>query len=163
MTAVLDKLNQLMDHQLSLYDQLLQLCRIEQEFLIQNRGESLENLLEQQDGVIQIIEQNDKTRRAYFYNIAFDFGIEHDDVSFQKIIGLAPTPYSTWFETKYNRLAETIDHLNQVNQLNTTLISNTLKYTDTMIKLISRAAVSPHYNAEGEQAENTKKLLDTKR
>lgn len=162
MNQVLDQLLQILNYQLELYSTLLQLAREEQKILVENRSKDLEPVLEQEDQIIFNIEEVDKTRRVMFQRVASMLGIERDAVTLQKLIGRVVEPYSTEFSNKYNQLAETIDDLNNVNQLNSQLINNSLDYTRYVMDLITQGTdQTKGYDVAGLAAGGAKaRLLD---
>lgn len=152
--TVLDTLIAILNQQLGLYAQLLQLAKEEQLALTHNKSETLMQLLEREDEVIVAIEDVERRRRHHFDEVAQELGIERGSLTLQKLIGRVVEPYSTEFELKYNQLAEIIDQLTNVNQLNTELINNCLDYSQYMMNLITQVSTANHYVVTGEMQGN---------
>lgn len=159
-----EKLVAVLVNTVELYKAILQLSREKREILVAAKPQDLDSVTKQEELLILQAGRLEAFRGALLNEIAALHGIAPQDLTLNKIRGLAEPAVAERLEQISADFDQIMAELAPVNALNAELIQRALRFINYNLNLITKSTTSPTYASQGGPGEDVqgRKLVDQK-
>lgn len=155
----LDAFSEIVEKEIYHNKELLKLLLDEQQVLISSDIQAIEANIRDQDHVIRMIKELENSRIEIVKDIAGEYGIEDDDVTFSKIIEIADEEYHDKLHRLREELKSVVMDIAKLNMNNNFLIENGLAFVEENIRVFYMGDKKEHLYGKGGNASNEKKTM----
>ncbi len=147
MAGLIDDLSETLNQMNEIYEKLIQTGKEKKSVIIKNDVEQLHKINDEENSLVGKAIKLDKKREEYFSDIAFVLNKDSKDITLSKIIEyIDKQPEVESVKEIYEKTISLLDELKKINELNNTLIGESLKQAEFQMNLL-RGSLSrrPYY------------------
>ena len=159
-----DKLIDLLNQTLEIYQALLELSRKKRAILAKAKPQELEMLTKQEEVLILEAGKLENLRLKHMDELAAALGLSEEKKTLAALINCADEETADELQAISEEFAQINEELLELNEINAKLIQQSLEFINYSINILSRSAVGPTYAAKGDTtpAGANRSILDAK-
>ncbi|MDT8903895.1 flagellar protein FlgN [Anaeroselena agilis] len=159
-----DKLINLLEEMVSLYEAILELSRQKRDILIAVKPQDLEAVTKQEELLILQVGKLEAARGKLVQQLAAAGGVTAQDITLAKMKELAGPEAGVRLDKIAAEFERIMAELAPVNKLNAELIQQALGFINYNINLLTQSSAGPTYAPQGKtpQDNQVRKLVDRK-
>jgi flagellar biosynthesis/type III secretory pathway chaperone len=161
MSTVLAELTRLLNQQKVLYEELLELAKEKQKILVKGSLEALDSLTKKEEALIFQAGKLEEQRYQCGRQVISLLGLK-EDVPLSEIKEKAPLEYKKPLETVLQELTGLFQDLTRLNEENTNLIQQSLRFVNFTMEVISQQSKPTYTPDKDVKMEQISRLLDKK-
>lgn len=155
MNILLDELIETIDRLSVVCDELLVTAQSKQRCLMSGNIEELETLIYQEKNQAEIAQLLEEKRQNVVVRYCKKHNVQGENITMKSLINEIDSSHSKIFCNLSDKLIQSVKQLEEVNQINTTLIQYSLEITEDMIKIFCPTALQYSiYRHTGKMQEN---------
>lgn len=155
MNTLLTELIETFDRLSVVCDELLKTAKSKQRCLISGSIEELETLIYQEKNQAEIAQLLEEKRQNIVIRYCKELNVQGKNITIKSLINEIDNSHSKIICSLSDKLFQSIKQLEEINQINTTLIQYSLEITEDMIKIFCPPAIQYSiYRYTGKMQEN---------
>lgn len=165
MTDIWDKLIDLLNQTLEIYQALLELSKKKRAVLANAKPQELEMLTKQEEVLILEAGKLENLRLKHMGELTATLGLPEEKRTLAALITCADEETADELKAISEEFAEVNEELQELNEINAKLIQQSLEFINYSINILSRSTVGPTYAAKGDTTPagaSSRSILDTK-
>lgn len=144
------------------YCLLFEKAQAKQEAIIGNNIDMLAEIIAQEQGIIEKIDELEEKRHIFLHEHVSDKETDKDEISFDKLLEYMPEERKEMIELKQDFLG-VLEKIQNINEENKKLIEDSLKITDNSLQVIRQALSKGNvYTKKDNSNDQTKHIIDEK-
>ena len=155
MTDRWEELLKVLREMLSTYQSILKLSQQKHEILVAAKSQELETVTKQEEILIVQVGKLEDLREKIVGEMMTAYGIKDGEVSLTELKKIAKPEIVKQLETFGNEFGIIMAEMVPLNQQNTELIQQALRFVNYNINLLSQTVVGPTYAAKGQADKQT--------
>ncbi|MEN6565538.1 MAG: flagellar protein FlgN [Veillonellales bacterium] len=165
MKEIWTKLQSILNEMLEFYQTLLAVSREKRAVLVSGKTRELEAVTKEEEILILQAGKLENRREKIIVEIAAGYGLNTEEITFAKIKELADETDAAQLEQLAKSLEAVVAEIKQLNQVNTKLIQQSLRFIQYNINILTQNTSGPTYEPQGKTTEQTgqgRNLFDRK-
>lgn len=159
---MVDKFIEILKEEKNIYQNLLELAKSKQKFIIENNIVALEEITKEEGKSILVLTRIGSERAKFIDENPDIFGTEDEGKSFDEILRQIPADERETVAENAKELREIVNELKGVNDMNTELVNQALKMINASIGIIGEGNNKGNYSRENKRKQEFKNLFDKK-
>jgi len=152
----MDNLLELLENEYAIYEEILSLSKKKTDIVVQGKVSELDHIVKLEQALVLQTSKIEKKKIEIMANFTFD----KRNWNITALKEFATPEQEKKLEDYQNNMKKLLTELNQVNQLNSKLITNSLEFIEFSLNLFSAADVtSNNYGSRGDSSNREKKNL----
>ena len=157
---LIESLLELLESEYKIYEEILSLAKRKTDIVVQGKVSELDHIVKLEQALVLQISKIDKKRDELFQNSNSGDKINNKNWNVTELKKIASEEQSGKLQNYQDSMVNILSELNNVNQLNSKLITNSLEFIEFSLNLISTADItSNNYGNKGDTLNKEKKNL----
>lgn len=157
MDNVLDKLTDVLDKEVNVYEGILKLSRQKTDALVAGKVSELEGITRLEQSAIITLSKLEEEREKLVEKAAKQLELEPSDVTLSSFTRVMPKEQAEKLKKYNDVLPKLFNEIRESNELNSKLIKNSLDYIDFSINVLTSAGAMGNYSSSGQSDDMKKK------
>jgi len=155
---------QILEDENKIYQEILKLSKRKTEIVIEGKVSELEHIVKLEQALVLQISRIEKSRNEFFLKFSQEINFNKKTWNVSQLKKIAAPEQVKRLEKYQEGMASILSELDQVNQLNSKLIANSLEFIEFSLNMISSADIaSNNYGNKGDTLNKEKRNLFDKR
>lgn len=160
-----EKLFEVLDQQISLYESILSLAKKKKDVIVEGKVAELDNFIKMEQALVMRVGKLEQQREKIATEIAQSIGINNESFTMTEIAESLDHYQQNKFKQYQQNFSKILEELKGANQLNSKLIEQSLEYIEFSINVMAGSqAQSNEYENKGNtlKKQSTNRLFDVK-
>jgi len=155
----MDNLTEILEAQSDIYRALVELAAKKRQVLVDGSLEGLNAVVRAEQALLWRAGRFEERRAALQERLASELGVAPGEMTLQTLVDHLQDKDAARCRRLSRQLRESVDQLQQVNQVNRELITQSLAYVNLSLRLLARAeGGSPTYEVSGRTRESARRI-----
>lgn len=161
-TVLIDKLIEILDKEMSIYEGVLKLANEKTDVIIAGKVSELEGITKLEQSSIIKLSKLEEERETLVEQLAAELNVKPSELTLKSLIKQLPKEQSKRLKSCYDELPKIFNDLRNANVLNSKLIRNSLDYIDFSINVLTNSGSTGNYGISGQPNDSKKNFFDLK-
>ncbi len=149
-------LHEVLEEEKGLYEQLVEMAKEKQEYIVKNDLDKLNQTIAQEDGLLGQINEQEKKRKDVVEELT------GEEKTFSEICRLAPADLTEKLRALRGELLLVLEELGEINSTNGRLIQDSMQINTMTLQALTSAGEDSTYSQEGDKKAPSRTLFDKK-
>jgi len=162
MNSVLNKLADVLDKEVNIYEGILKLSKQKTDVLVAGKVSELEGITKLEQSAILTLSKLEEEREKLVEKAAEQLKVKPSDVTLSTFIEVMPKEQAEKLKRYNDVLPKLFNEIRENNELNSKLIQNSLDYIDFSINVLTSTGSAGNYSSSGQSGDEKKNFFDLK-